>query len=241
MNISSPQNTSHNPPTRPNIIDIGEGKDFCHDWNERAKVMGADNVAAFGNESLDMFAEYHAHIVSGRIKTLLQLTPRDRVLELGCGPGRMITKIAAQVYSIIGVDVSDVMLSKANTRTANLSNVALIKNNGEDLENIPPASVDVVYSYACFIHIPEDIQNKYIEEVLRVLRPGGQALFHVRHAQTHTHVVRTFTGENFDTSRCSELAEQIESIDTITLLPIERDDDFVKDLNHRRWLKIQKK
>jgi SAM-dependent methyltransferase len=220
-------------------FEIGEGTSFKDDWNLRAETLGPDEVAAFGPSSYKLFAEYFGFVVSHRVHALASLTTRDRVLDLGCGPGKLAFWLAPKVHTLLGVDVSDVMLAKAKERCSGIPNLNFLPNDGSDLTAISDASLDVVYSFACFIHLPEDVQRAYESEILRVLRPGGLSLIHVRYNQRLEHVKRTYTGANYDLNRVAELARN-PMVKSAELLPIERFDDLVENLDHRRWLLIQR-
>ena len=137
-------------------------------------------------------------------------------------------------------DVSDVMLARARERCGNLTNVSLVQTAGEDLPTLEDASLDVVYSFACFIHLPQSVQKAYEREIVRVLRPGGLALIHVRHNQPLGHYyVRTYSGDSYNDERLDEI-RRMSSVRDAQLIPIERSDDLVQDLDHRRWLLIRR-
>jgi ubiquinone/menaquinone biosynthesis C-methylase UbiE len=178
--------------------------------------------------------------VDQRIISLCSLTSRDSVLDLGCGPGRIAYWIAPKVFTLTGIDVSNVMHDRAVERCEKLSNATFIQNNGNDLSAVKDSSIDVVYSFACFIHLPPDVQVSYEREILRVLRPGGLGLVHVRHNQVLEHTIRTYTGTSYSEERVKEI-QNLPNVKEATLLPIDRCDDLVENLDHRRWLLILKK
>jgi len=110
----------------------------------------------------------------------VQVTGRDRVLDVGCGVGRITRALAQRAESVVGLDVSEEMVSRAATNLAGLDNVEVVLGNGRDLSPIPDASVDVAYSFLVFLHVPDPaVTCNYIAEMGRVLRPGGWTLFHV--------------------------------------------------------------
>jgi ubiquinone/menaquinone biosynthesis C-methylase UbiE len=221
-------------------FEIGDGESFKDDWNLRAQTLGADEVAAFGPSSYKLFAEQFGYVVAQRITSLCSLTSRDRVLDLGCGPGRIAYWIAPKVFTLTGIDVSNVMLDRAVERCGALPNATFKQNNGIDLSEVKDSSVDVVYSFACFIHLPIDVQQGYEKEILRVLRPGGLGLIHVRHNQVLEHTIRTYTGTSYSEERVQEL-RKLPNVKETKLIPIDRSDDLVENLEHRRWLLIQRK
>jgi len=108
----------------------------------------------------------------------LALKPTDRVLDLGCGIGRVTRAIANRVEAVVGVDVSAEMIEQGRRAMAGVRNVQLVLGNGRDLSDIKDDSFDVAYSFVTFQHIPDpDVICSYIVEMGRVLKPGGWALF----------------------------------------------------------------
>lgn len=109
-----------------------------------------------------------------------RIGPDDRVLEIGCGMGRLTRPLAARAAHVTGVDVSAEMVRRARQALADLANVDLLVGTGTDLAGIPDASATVVYSFIVFQHIPDPaITCHYIREMGRVLEPGGWALFQI--------------------------------------------------------------
>jgi SAM-dependent methyltransferase len=101
------------------------------------------------------------------------------VLEIGCGAGRVGTKLAPLCGQWIGADVSTNMLAFAREGLAESGhrNVSFVHLNGVDLAGVPDASVDVVYCTAVFMHLDEWERYRYIADAYRVLRPGGRIYF----------------------------------------------------------------
>jgi SAM-dependent methyltransferase len=77
-----------------------------------------------------------------------------RVLEIGCGTGRMTRAIAASFGEVHAVDISAEMIAAAKRNLSDLRNVFLHKNNGIDLSEIPDQSCDFAFSFIVFQHIP---------------------------------------------------------------------------------------
>lgn len=104
----------------------------------------------------------------------------ERVLEIGCGIGRMTRALAARAAEVVGVDVSEEMVRRGREALADCPNVRLELGTGRDLAGLADASFDVCYSFIVFQHIPDPaITCDYITEIGRVLRPGGWTLFQV--------------------------------------------------------------
>ena len=99
------------------------------------------------------------------------------VLDLGCGTGTLALQIArAHPTSVVtGLDGDDKMLRKAH-RKADGAQVRFDHGLAQELP-YPGGSFDRVVSTLFFHHLDRRQKADTAEEVLRVLRPGGQ--FHV--------------------------------------------------------------
>jgi len=102
-----------------------------------------------------------------------QLAPGRRALELGCGTGVFLERVARSGATIHGLDLSEDLLEKARTRTSRLDNVVLDRGNAEATP-YPDAHFDVVYGSSVLHHLHLDAA---LAEARRVLRPGGLAVF----------------------------------------------------------------
>ena len=110
----------------------------------------------------------------------LEVQPGDRVLDLGCGIGRLTRVLAARAAHVTAVDVSAQMLELAAEHHAELDNVEWVLGDGETLAGIEDDSLDAVVSHVVLQHIPSaKVQLGYVAEFGRVLRPGGWAAFGV--------------------------------------------------------------
>ena len=97
-----------------------------------------------------------------------------RVLEIGCGAGRL-TKALAEVFGEVhGVDVSGEMISEAQNTLKETANAFVYRNNGMDLTVLPDVTFDFAFSYLVFQHIPSQVvMQNYFHEVSRRLQPGS--------------------------------------------------------------------
>lgn len=91
-------------------------------------------------------------------------TDRD-VLEVGCGTGLLLERIARFARSAKGIDLSDGMLEKARARGLDVA-----RGSATDLP-FADASFDVACSFKVLPHV-RDI-DRALTEMSRVVRPGG--------------------------------------------------------------------
>lgn len=108
------------------------------------------------------------------------------VLEIGFGMGTDLFSFACSGANVFGVDLSPKHLEIASNRF----NLYGLKANLQlaDTESLPFAdnSFDVVYSFGVIHHTPNT--EKAVEEIYRVLKPGGQAILAVYHKNSIFHL-----------------------------------------------------
>jgi trans-aconitate methyltransferase len=97
----------------------------------------------------------------------LEPRPGERILDLGCGTGRLTAEIAERPGNpVVGLDVSAAMLAQAR-KTAPLR---LVQADGAALPFVP--AFDAVFSAATFHWIAD--HDRLFASVFSVLRPGGR-------------------------------------------------------------------
>lgn len=105
----------------------------------------------------------------------------DRVLEIGCGVGRMTKRLSELAGSVVAADVSQEMLNRAQANLAERSNIEYVLVPGNGTLPLPDDSIDVVVSYITLQHVPSRIdQLRYLQESARVLTAGGRLAVQIR-------------------------------------------------------------
>jgi ubiquinone/menaquinone biosynthesis C-methylase UbiE len=140
------------------------------------KRPSIEQEALFG-DVIARAATYSRERVARTALELLALRPQDRVLELGCGSGRLVAQVAARVQrgAVVGIEPSPLMLRHARFRNRRFVERGLLdlrSGDSSDLSAWPSAYFDKVYGLhvVYFWQAPE----RDLAEIHRVLRPGGR-------------------------------------------------------------------
>jgi SAM-dependent methyltransferase len=136
--------------------------------------------------SEEMVANYDAQMaVSALAQTDLAFCEKHfptpgRLIDLGCGTGRLCEHFAARGFSCVGVDLSEAMLQQARTRPSG-NRVQWIRANLMELTG----KVEAHFDYAACLFSTwgmvrgAEHRAKVLQQVDEVLRPGGRFVLHV--------------------------------------------------------------
>jgi ubiquinone/menaquinone biosynthesis C-methylase UbiE len=138
--------------------------------SSRAKQQFFDLWALFYDCPLTTIV-YRA--VHERLLAAIHLPERANVLDLGCGTGRLLDRLAASQPDLrgIGLDFSEVMLRQARRTSRHRTQLIFVSGAVAPLR-FADEQFDAVFSTFSFMHYPEP--ESAIAEIRRVLRPGGR-------------------------------------------------------------------
>jgi SAM-dependent methyltransferase len=119
---------------------------------------------------------YHALVDDLEASSVIPFLPGKRLLEVGCGTGLVLARLAPHAASAVGVDLSPGMLARARERGLD------VREGSATALPFEAGSFDVVCSFKVLAHVP-DIRRALLE-VERVLTPSGVAVleFYNRHS-----------------------------------------------------------
>ncbi|MEM1171127.1 MAG: class I SAM-dependent methyltransferase [Cyanobacteria bacterium P01_H01_bin.35] len=107
-----------------------------------------------------------------RLLEYINLPASTNVLDLGCGTGKLLYRLAINFPNLqgTGLDLSPEMISQANSRNYYPERLTFLLGNSEEMPSADE-QFDAVFNTISFLHYPHPQQ--VFNEVSRVLRPGG--------------------------------------------------------------------
>jgi SAM-dependent methyltransferase len=113
-------------------------------------------------EGEDDYVQVELHHVAPR--------PGLRAIDIGCGPGRLVSRLRDQGVTCIGLDMSAGLLREARTASAG----AFVQGDAQALP-IADGLFDRVLAMNALYHMPN--WRQALLEMRRVVRPGGRVVF----------------------------------------------------------------
>lgn len=133
-----------------------------------------------------------------------------RLLEIGCGLGRMTQHLAPAFAEVHATDVSGEMINQARARLGDFANVHLHETNGCDFALLPGAYFDRIFSVYVFQHVPDvEVVRSNIRDAGRTLKPGGLFKFQTCAVTAPEYAAMpkdTWTGASFPESEIRRIA-----------------------------------
>lgn len=105
-----------------------------------------------------------------------RITPGSRVLELGCGYGRILKELASDTSQLVGIDISFPSLAMARRYLVGLTNVFVAQMDAIDM-GFRPGRFDLVYCVQNGISAFHVDPHRLIASALAVTASGGRVLF----------------------------------------------------------------
>jgi ubiquinone/menaquinone biosynthesis C-methylase UbiE len=119
-------------------------------------------------------------LLGGPHRRLLEraaIAPGERVLDVGCGPGRL-SQAAAQAAGangeVLGIDLSSEMIALATQKAARAGSRARFQVASIDALPAADDHFDVVLASLMLHHLSPKLQQSGLAEVRRVLKPQGR-------------------------------------------------------------------
>ena len=116
--------------------------------------------------------------VQTSVNSILQLGPQ-RVYEIGCGTGMLLTRIAPRCERYVAVDFSREVLRRVREQLDSMPDVAerveLMERRADNFEGLESNSFDTVVINSAAQYFPHVAYlTQVLEQAVRVVRPGGR-------------------------------------------------------------------
>jgi SAM-dependent methyltransferase len=134
-------------------------------WNEQAGPTWAAEQAALDRQLAPL---------GHRAMAELDLSPGQRILDVGCGAGETTLELAAQGAEAVGVDISRPLLDVARRRAQGAAGVTFLEADAQ-AHAFPPASFDAVFSRFGVMFFADPAAA--FTNLRRALKPGGRLAF----------------------------------------------------------------
>jgi SAM-dependent methyltransferase len=101
----------------------------------------------------------------------------NRVLDFGCGVGRLSLAWREHATEVVGIDISGPMIEQARKIAGARGGLRFEVNTEPHLRLLPDAAFDLCFSHICLQHMPWTLAEGYIREFARLCAPTGLVLF----------------------------------------------------------------
>jgi ubiquinone/menaquinone biosynthesis C-methylase UbiE len=154
------------------------------------RTEDADNRAYYddfsGGYERERGKGYHQMLDDLEMQVVEPLARGKEVLEVGCGTGLILARLARHAQHARGVDLSPGMLESARQR-----GLDVVVGSATDLP-FDDASFDLVCSFKVLAHVP-DI-TRALSEISRVTRPGGHMVLEFYNPWSLRYVAKRIAG-----------------------------------------------
>ena len=139
------------------------------------------------NLDAEQFFGQGKNLSGERLQAIVDYPPRNRPRArfgfwLRCGASH--NALGRHFEEVIGVDVSSTMIENAN-KLRRSENCTFVVNKQQDLSLFGDDHFSFIYSDITIQHIPVPASENYIRDFLRILKPGGLALFLIPDGPLH--------------------------------------------------------
>jgi len=180
-------------PSKPTLPGVSQSLwEYAHD----PAISRDDDAHLAGSPLLDFdrqlvmrwFAGSEGASVSRDVRLGGAAHPTRRLIDLGCGTGRLLLPLARAGFDATGVDLSAESLRLIASRAAKSDvKVGLIRANLCELDCIPDGSFDVALLMFGTLGMIEGATNRLaaLRHARRILKPGGRLALHVHNVWSH--------------------------------------------------------
>ena len=111
-----------------------------------------------------------------------------KILDFGCGPGRMLISFSQHAEEVYGMDISTEMLGEAkkNCKKSGINNVHFLLADNQ-LQSIAGQKFNLVHSYIVLQHLNTKRGEKLFQLLLKSIRDEGTGVLHITYSDPLPH------------------------------------------------------
>jgi len=129
-------------------------------WSQKRRVMRRYDLTA------RMYDERYAEEQAAKYRAALKhLDIHGSVLDVGCGTGLFFSHIAAEAQTVVGVDISRLLLLQAQKRARRFRNVHLVQADADHLP-FSDKQFTVVFAFTVLQNMPKPLET--LSEIKRI-------------------------------------------------------------------------
>lgn len=155
--------------------DAGREDPFYAVFTDHARKGGKwdhDEFFAHGRNEIESVLQY--------VRSSVSAIPMNNALDFGCGVGRLTQALGDHFDRVVGVDISNSMIEAANRYNEKGNRVRYVVNEAPHLRAFSDSQFEFIYSNITLQHVPPEPALAYVSEFVRLLCPGGVAVFQMR-------------------------------------------------------------
>ena len=183
-----------------------------HDWGEfwDSNAERTDHLSATGRGGMGVVGFLHTVRAAARI---LELSPADKLLDIGCGTGIFAMALSPVVKRIHGVDISPVMIERAKSSFHSCDGMTF--STGTLCEpGVSAGNFNKVLAYSVLQYLADQDEVLEAFRVLFELLPeGGRALYAANPdtAKRDAYLEKTLAGRS-DETECQRIRRIVDQV-----------------------------
>lgn len=126
-----------------------------------------DTFRGTHEEIKDRCRTYLPHVKS------LDFTDDMAIVDLGCGRGEWLELLREEGFRVLGVDTNSVLLDRCRARGLEVIESDVLRY----LRGLPDDSLSAITGFHIIEHLQIEVLMTLLDEIVRVLRPGGVVIF----------------------------------------------------------------